>query len=345
MIPVSILAAGMVSAVGFNCATSCAAIRAGIKAIGELNLWDARNGEYLSGAKVDLPHWWEGTGKLAELAAPAIWECLEVAKAEEAAGIPILLGIAALDRPHRLPRLSEEILDEVEWRLDLPHHSQSSVIALGNVSGIVALARAREIIDRQLARYCVIAGVDSLLQQEVVEAYMDQGRIMTKSNSNGFFPGEAGAAVLVGAAGSGKNGELRVLGVGFGEEPGTIASETPLRGHGMVDACRGALSEAGVAMHDIAYRNTDLNGEHYKFKEALFVQGRLLRQRVERQEIWHAAEYVGEIGAAHVPCTLAVSYYAGQKDFAPGPRTLCHFSGDGPERAACVLEFVPGGKA
>ena len=336
----SVLAAGMVTAVGFNYVSSCAAIWAGIKGIRQLNLWDAENGDYLSGAKVDLPQWWEGIGKLADLVAPAIWECLEAAKPESPASIPILLGIAPLDRPHRLPGLSEEILDEVEWRLDLPHHPQSAVIALGNVSGVVALAQAREMIERRLSRYCVIAGVDSFLQLEVVEAYMDQSRIMTKTNSNGFFPGEAGAAVLIGASGSGKDGELRVLGLGFGQEAATIGSDSPLRGTGMIEACRNALAEAGVAMHEIACRNTDLNGEHYKFKEAMLAEGRLLKQLIERQELWHAAECVGEIGAAQVPCALALSCSAGQKKFAPGLRTLCHFSGDGPERGACVLEYL-----
>jgi 3-oxoacyl-[acyl-carrier-protein] synthase-1 len=267
---------------------------------------------------------------------------LEAAKPEKPASIPILLGVAPPDRPHRLPQLNEEILDEVEWRLDLPHHPQSVVIASGNVSGVFGLSYAREILERGLARFCVVAGVDSFLQQEVVEAYMDQSRIMTKTNSNGFFPGEAGAAVLVGAAGSGKNGELRVLGTGFGHEPATIASESPLRGSGMLEACRNALTEAGVAMHEISCRNADLNGEHYKFKEAMLAHGRLLRQRADSREVWHAAECIGEIGAAHVPCALALSYYAGQKNFAPGLRMLCHFSGDGPERAACVVQVELG---
>jgi len=339
LISVSILAAGMVTAVGFNYTASCAAIRAGIKGIRVLNLWDAENGEYLSGAKVDLPQWWEGIGKLADLAAPAIWECLEAGKPESAASIPILLGVARLDRPHRLPHLDEEILDEIEWRLDLPRHPQSAVIAMGNVSGLVALAQAREMIDRQMSRYCVVAGVDSFLQQEVVEAYMDQRRIMTKTNSNGFFPGEAGAAVLVGVTGSGKTGELRVLGMGFGNEPATIASDAPTRGAGMTDACRYALAEAGMEMHEMSCRNTDLNGEHYKFKEAMFAHNRLLKKRAAGREVWHAAECIGEIGAAHVPCALGVSLYSGQKAFAPGPRTLCHFSGDSQERAGCVIEL------
>jgi 3-oxoacyl-[acyl-carrier-protein] synthase-1 len=342
LIQVSILAAGMVTAVGFNHVTSCAAIRAGIKGIRVLNLWDAENGDYLSGAKVDLPQWWEGTGKLAELVAPAIWECLEAAKPENPASIPILLGIAPSDRPHRLPRLSEEIMDEVEWRLNLPRHPHSALIEMGNVSGVVALAHAREMIEQGLARYCVIAGVDSFLQQEVVEAYIDLRRIMTKTNSNGFFPGEAGAAVLVGAAGSGRGGELTVLGLGFGHEPATVMSDLPLRGSGMIEACRNALAEAGVGMHEITCRNTDVNGEHYKFQETMLAQGRLLRRKVDHQDIWHAAECIGEVGAAHGACVLALSHYAGQKDFSPGPSMLCHFSGDGPERAACVVQIERG---
>lgn len=340
MTPVSVLAAGMVTAVGFNYESSCAAMRAGIKGIRQLNLWDARNGKYLSGAKVDLPHWWEGTGKLAELVAPAIWECFEKAKPENPIAIPILLGVSALDRPHRFPRLDEEILDEVGWRLNVRCHPQSGVFAIGNVSGLFALAEARDLLARGVARFCVVAGVDSFLQQEVVEAYMDQSRIMTKSNSNGFFPGEAGGAILIGRAGAEGEGELKILGIGFGHEPATIASTDPLRGVGQIEACKAALTEAGVGMHEISCRHTDLNGEHYKFKEAMLAQGRLLRRRVEKQEIWHPAECLGEIGAAHVPCVLGLSHYAGERDFAPGAHTLCHFSGDGPERAACVVEFV-----
>ena len=49
----------MVTAVGFNSASTNAAIRAGIKGLKIANLWDAENGEYLVAAKVDLPHWWE----------------------------------------------------------------------------------------------------------------------------------------------------------------------------------------------------------------------------------------------------------------------------------------------
>jgi len=340
MLPLSVLASGMVTALGFNRNATCAAVRAGVKGIRRLSLWDSGNGDYLSGTKVDLPHWWQGVGKLAELVAPAIWECLEAARPENPNSIPVLLGVSPRERPHRNSGIDEEILDEIEWRLNLVHHPRSSVVPMGNVSGVHALSRAGEILEQGLAQFCIVAGVDSFVQQDIVEAYMAQSRIVTKSNSNGFFPGEAGCAVLVAASGLNHRGQLQVLGVGFGTEPATVASSEPLRGKGLIEACRGALAQAGLAMHEIAYRHTDLSGEHYKFKEAMLTQGRLLHQRVEKQDIWHPAECLGEIGAAFVPCILGLTHYAGQKEFSPGRRALCHFSGDGPERAACVVDFL-----
>ena len=47
----TITASGMVTAVGFNARSSCAAMRAGISGVGVVNLWDFESGEYIKGAK------------------------------------------------------------------------------------------------------------------------------------------------------------------------------------------------------------------------------------------------------------------------------------------------------
>jgi 3-oxoacyl-[acyl-carrier-protein] synthase-1 len=340
MLRVSVTAAGMVTAVGFNYAASCAAIRAGISGIKEANLWDAESGEYLDAGKVDLPHWWEGVGKLADLAAPAIHECVLDAGGIPPRDIPILLGVAAPDRLCRLPGLDEQILDEVEYRLGVPHHRYSRVIPRGNVSGAVAIQEARALMERALAPACIVAGVDSYLQQNVIEAYIAERRILTPANSNGFIPGEAGCAVLVEQTGARHRNELEILGIGMGRETGTIQSDKPLRGDGITQAIRHAFTEAGLTIFDTAYRMADLNGEHYKFKEALFAEGRFMNRRYEGfYDLWHPIECVGEVGAANVPCTLAVAMHASQKRYAPGDTTLCHFSNDDGERAALVLRF------
>ena len=340
MIRVAVTAAGMVTAVGFNQSSSCAAIRAGISGIREVNLWDAESGEYLTGGKVDLPHWWEGVGKLAELVVPAIEECLRKAAGIPRHEIPILLGVAPPDRPHRLRHLDEQILDEVEYRLDLPHHQESRVIAQGNVSGAHALRQARTLMQRFLLPACIVCGVDSYLQQNVMEAYMEERRILTPRNSNGFIPGEAGCAVLVEPAGARHRDELEILGIGTGRETGTIQSDLPCRGEGITQAVRQALNESGLTIFDTAYRMADLNGEHYKFKEAIFAEGRFMNRRYEGfYDLWHPIECTGEVGAANVPCILAVALHASQKRYAPGDTTLCHFSNDDGDRAALIVRF------
>jgi 3-oxoacyl-[acyl-carrier-protein] synthase-1 len=340
MTPVSVLAAGMVTAVGYNYRSSCAAIRAGVSGVKETNLWDFGNGAYVAGGRVDLPQWWEGIGKLAELAAPAIWECLTVAAPEPPENIPILLGVAGPDRPHRWERLEREILDEVEWRLNLPHHPESAVIAIGNVAGALAIQRAAEVLTRGFARRCVIAGVDSFLHQEMVNAYIAQRRIVTETNSNGFFPGEAGCAVLAAPDHLVTGPRLRITGLACGSGEASATSEDPSRGVLLTRLVREALSQAGLKFEDTFYRNTDLNGEHSGFKEASFVPSRIQRRRLPYlHQIWHPVEYLGEIGAASVPCALGLSLFSGQRNYATGPRGICHFASDSGDRAAMIVEY------
>jgi len=341
MARLSIVAAGMVTPVGFNFESTCAAIRAGVSGIEQANLWDAENGEYLPAGKVHLPQWWEGIGKLADLAAPAVWECLQAAKPEAPNQIPLLLGIAPKDRPQRLPRLDEEILDEVEWRLELKRHPESRVFAAGNVSGILALETAQSILEARGAKYCVVAGVDSFLQQNVMEAYMEQRRILTSSNPNGFLPGEAGCALLVTLDNS--RAGLRIDGLAYGPGEPPVTSDQPTRHLLLTQLVRKALEQASLRFEDTFYRNSDINGEQHKFLEASFIPSRIQRAPLPfLHDLWHPVEFIGEIGAAHVPCELALSLYCGQHQPGIGPRSIHHFGNDSGERAALVVEYLGG---
>ncbi|MBV9644482.1 MAG: hypothetical protein JO334_12995 [Verrucomicrobia bacterium] len=335
-------ATGMVTCVGFNARSSCAAIRGRISGVAESNLWDAKRGVLIKAGKVSLPQWWDGTGKLAELVAPAIHECIVDALPIRPTDIPILLGVADEERPYRYEGLDDELLEEIESRLNIPHNVNSRLIPRDRVSGIVGLMEARELVERGKAAACIVAGVDSFLNQSVVEAYLERRRIVTAGNSNGFFPGEAGCAVLVGPSSSGREDELEILGFGSARETATIDSDKPMRAEGMTKAVRAALADARIAMHDTAYRITDLNGEHYKFKEAAFTLGRLMQKKtIDLYDLWHPIEFLGDIGAAIVPCVLAVALHAGQKRYEPGSRAVCHFGSDNGERAVVITQFQP----
>jgi 3-oxoacyl-[acyl-carrier-protein] synthase-1 len=339
----AVKAAGLVTPVGFNYESTCAALRAGIRQVTAENLWDEESGSLIAAGRVQLPQWQEGSAKFPDLVAPAIYECLEAAKPIPANQIPLLLGIAEFERPYRWPGVDAEILPEIQDKLSEKFHPASRVIAGGRVSVVLGLEEARRLIETGSAPCCIVAGVDSFLQQETVEAFMKQRRVLTQSNSNGFSPGEAGAAILVAPADK-PHGELCIVGTALAREEAPVVSERPLKGVGLTEVCRAALNRAGLDMFDVAYRITDLNGEHYKFKESLLAVNRLLkRHRHDRFDVWHPIEYMGEIGAAIGSCALAVALHAASKGYAPGPVVLCHFGDDNGDRGAVVAAFRSNG--
>lgn len=339
----SVKACGMVTAVGFNAPASLAAIRAGIRNVKETNLWDAESGEFLAGGRVLIPHWWVGLGKLAELIAPAINECLVSAQPIPATEIPIMLGVAAPDRPFRWKGLDERILDEIQHRLRFKLHPESRVIPHGQISGVVGLQLAAELIERYNLQYCIVAGVDSLVRQDVVEYYLKKRRILTLTNSNGFSPGEAGSALLVTHTEESSKGELKILGVGIAKENATIESEDPLKGEGLTEAIGKAFDDSGTHIQDMHYRISDLNGEHDKFKEMVFAMMSYERKpKPKLFDLWHPIEYIGEVGAAIGPIVIASALNAGQKGYGIGPSALCTFGSDNGERAAVVTHFSAG---
>jgi 3-oxoacyl-[acyl-carrier-protein] synthase-1 len=152
--------------------------------------------------------------------------------------------------------------------------------------------------------------------------------------------------MLVGAASSEPcvAGQLEIMGLSLTREKATISSEEPFRAEGLIQAVRLALAEAKLNINHVDFRITDLNGEHYKFKEAAYVTVGVRRTSPGPFDLWHPIEFIGEIGAAIGPCVLGWALHAGQKGYAPGPMALCHFSNDDGERAAIVVRFQPGGQ-
>lgn len=344
MVRLAIKAGGLVTPVGFNAPATCAALRAGIRNVQVANLWDAESGQYIAAGRVPLPQWWEGPGKLPELVAPAILECLQAATPITPRELPLLLGVSPSTRPHRWAGLDDWILKAVEEKLGVQFHPSSQVIPRGQVAGVWGAREAARLIEEEGRPGCIVAGVESYLQQPIVQAYMNHRRVLTPGNSNGFSPGEAGSAVLLAACAEPPADDICILGTGVATEPATIESEEPLRGEGLTEAIRLALAEANVSMPDTHFRITDLNGEHYKFKEATLAFNRLLRSRIESHDIWHPIEYIGEIGAAIGPLVLAFARDAIHKGYAPGSVVICHFSNDDQERAAAVVGIRPGGQ-
>jgi 3-oxoacyl-[acyl-carrier-protein] synthase-1 len=337
---IAILASGMVTGVGLNAPASCAAIRCAIDNFSETRFMD-KGGEWIIGSQVSLEQPWRGLPKLVHMAAPAIRECLAQGGHVRPEQIPLLLCVAEKERPGRLEGLDDQLIRDVQAELGVRFHPRSAVIARGRVGGALAMQLAAQLVHEERLPLCLIAGVDTYLVAPTLAAYEAKSRLLTSQNSNGFIPGEAAAAVLVGlppaVSPPSSVPSLLCLGIGKGVENATIDSEEPLRGDGLVQAFKAAFADAGCAIGDLDYRITDANGEQYWFKEGTLALDRTLRNRKELFEIWHPADCIGEVGAAVGPCTMGIALQAARKRYAFGRGPLCHFASDDSERLALVL--------
>jgi len=338
--PLAIRAAGLVTGVGLDWESSCAAIRAGLNHFTETR-FIARGGDWIVASEVTLAEPWRGATKLAKMAAQAIGDCLARAAGIEPKETALLLCLAEETRPGRLAELGSPLFFEIERELGISFHPASRVLADGRVGGAVATFQARRMIAKGEVGQAIVAGVDSLLVGATLTAFDDADRLLTQENSNGFIPGEAAAAVLVGKPRAGDASTLALRGLGFAREAATIASEEPLRADGLVSAIGGALGEAGLDLGDLDYRAADVNGEHYGFKETSLALARLLRVRKPEFDLWHPADCIGEVGAAVVPVMLATTLAAMRDDYAPGRRALLHAGNDDGRRAALIVEGAP----
>jgi len=339
MAAVCILGSGMLSAVGLDAPSSCAAIRCAIDNFQETRFID-RGGEWLIGASVPLEQPWRGRTKLIKMAARAIAEALQSVPGADPEKIPLLLGVAEIERPGRLAGLDSSLLQDIEQELGLRFHASSNVIARGRVSGAVGMLNARKLIYEGGHRHVLIAGGDSFLSAPTLAAFEERQRLLTSQNSNGFIPGEAAAAVLLGAPSLSEEPQLACIGLGFGVEKATVeAEDIPLRAEGLTQAVRAALAEAGCGLEQMDYRLTDISGEQYYFKEASLALSRTLRVRKENIHLWHPADCIGECGAAIGPAMLAVALAACRKDYGEGPNIFCHLGNDAGQRAVALLSY------
>ncbi len=321
-----ILSTGMVTAVGLDAPSACAAMRAKLDGFQETRFLGP-GGDWLVGAPVPLPRNFIGEKRLAHMAAAAILEAFD--EVPEARGrAALILCLAEEDRPGKAVRDAAAFAARIAEVTGVSSPHRTRIVAHGRPSGHVALDQARRMLADRVCDYVMICGVDSYLTTLSVAHYLAEERLLTPDNPNGFIPGEAAAAVLCGRPGSG--GGLRLIGLGLAREMAHIDNpgDLPLRGDGMVSAYRGALGEAGLELNRIGYRLSDAGGESYYFKQAALASIRLLRGRHEFQDLWTPAEFVGNTGAAVTPMMLGMARTAARKGYSRGTPVLVEASSD-----------------
>ncbi len=336
--PLAITATGMVTGVGLDSDSSCAAIRSGISNFTDLDCHD-QTGEVIVGCPTPLSG--EINDRLRAMAVSVIQECRQKYSDLKPDSTAIMLCLAEQSRVGRVPDKEEEFFEQVQHDLGYRFHEKSRVIAQGKVSLAVALHRAREYLTNHLVTHVMIVGVDTLLSNETLKYLEDKQRLKTITNSDGLIPGEAAAAIVVEPAARVDEPYIQCSGLGFAEEIAHIDSNLPIKADGLVNAIQQSLKDASIEDKDLDFRISDLSGEQYYFKEASLAVLRVVQCQKQDFDIWHPADCIGEVGAAMGPVMLIVIKKALEKDYAKGHTVLAHLSADDGKRAAIILNLKP----
>lgn len=340
--PLAITGVGMVTGVGLNAPASCAAIRCALDNFQETRFMDS-GGEWIMGCEVPLEQPWRGKTKLLKMAAAAINECLAKNKQIVAKDTPLLLCLSEHERKGRVIDDDNQFFLDLQAELGVEFHEQSRVIARGHVAVAVALKHARELLQERKVKQVLIAATDSLLVAPTLAHYEENERLLTSQNSNGFIPGEAGAALVVEAVHARPEPQLICLGLGFGVEKAHVDSEEPLRADGLTAAIKESLADAGCEIGDLDFRITDISGDQYYFKEASLAFSRIERVIRDEFDIWHPADCIGEVGAGSGAIMIAVLKSACEKDYNKGNKILAHLGNEDGKRTSMILAWQTAG--
>ncbi|WP_342376382.1 hypothetical protein NVS55_34520 [Myxococcus stipitatus] len=234
------------------------------------------------------------------------------------------------------PSSSEQLVRALGARLKVSLRPEwVRIFTEGSYGGFAALAAGRRLLLQREFPTCVVAAAESMLCARTLLGLSERGRLLVEGNSDGIIPGEAAACLLLSRQ---EQGLATVRGLGFASESASLENDVPLRADGIVASARAALEEAGLGLHDIAFRISDAAGESFYFKEQALLVSRLLRQRKSEFPLWLCAESLGDTGAASGLCGVLWAIAAWARRYAPGQRAMGFAGNAQGGRAAVVLE-------
>ncbi|MEO6525089.1 MAG: beta-ketoacyl synthase N-terminal-like domain-containing protein [Gemmatimonadaceae bacterium] len=312
-------------------------------------------GEPIIGSPIRSVDTFEGReARLRILAGVSAKEALAAAQsAQFRRSVPVFWCSASPGRPGfdvMPPSAREEWLEQVErTKLGDPWID----VAAGHSAGLLALSAARDALASGRYDACLIVGVDSMLNMRTVRWMEEAGRQKTESNSDGVIPGECASCVVVERAQDANRRGVeiwaRIIGLGVGHEPNSQLSNRPSRADGLSDAIRTALKEARIHGPELRDVFCDLNGEAFRAREWILAMIRSIPGYSSDMEVIHAADCLGDVGAASGPLMLAYSAASLRLGYSPSSEVLLWSASDDHHRGAAVVaatepeRYVPAG--
>ncbi len=353
--PIVISAVGAVSPVGHSAPISYTSVRSGLSRMGvspELRIRDARGKlmPVVCACATGVTDGHRRFLRLHRLAVRAWSEALAQARlqAQDLGHTHIYLCLAEPERPGMDDRALTELVRKSCQALGLPDLSARTAVGQhGQAGPLMALQTAARAVASGACAQAFVAGVDSYLDELTLQWLHDTGRLKTDDNAKGFVPGEAAAFLLVERLSAAQARHVQplaqVLGVGSAMESQTIYDKKPSTGEALTQAIRAARQTvpAGRVPSLVC---CDLNGERYRAQEWGLVLSRALGQDAPGT-LWHAADCMGDTGAASGALHLILGAMALARQHAGGDAALVWAASDDGERGAVMLGVCAPGSA
>jgi 3-oxoacyl-[acyl-carrier-protein] synthase-1 len=336
----------MMSSLGLDCASSCAAIRAQICRFREVEELHYCQGEDSSEPMpvIMAPAFDERPADdLGSLLLGALRDLVVNAKLARAEflTIPVSLSLPSWAPAARIPEVRDRFLLDVSARGGYPTLARAKVTADDGAGMMAALAWAQGSIASGEIRGCVVAGVGSYFHSETLARLDAAGRLKSERNTDAFIPGECGVALLVESLDLVEKHGGTPLGVlhaiGQGHEPRGVASREISSGRGLGQAIEQALG-AAQATESIEWAACDLNGESYRAREWGLAQVYLPRLLAKVRTVWHPADCLGDVGGASAGVLLATVARAFARGYHPSDRALVWTASEQGARSALVVD-------
>jgi 3-oxoacyl-[acyl-carrier-protein] synthase-1 len=339
----------MVTPLGLDAYESCASLRAGLSLMQDLDYLSVENDWFDEVPVVGCPvtgitDGMLGLGRWTKLAARALGDLLENAALDRKnlARVGLSVALPPLERPGVDPRIATDLgLRLSQWLEVADLEKRTRVHPGGHAAAIKAVIEARSDLESERLDQVIVGGVDSLLEPETLEGLVEMRRIKTEDNIDGFIPGEAAAFVLLELPEKAKARGATTLalldGIGIGEEPRTRESDQPSQATGLSEAIVAAFASLADKGADTGIAVCDLNGETYRAREFGTAVPRVLSHLAGPLRLWHAADSIGDTGAASAAVSTCVAARALQKGYARSRRALVFGGSDGGLRGALSL--------
>ncbi|MDY7230922.1 hypothetical protein [Hyalangium rubrum] len=364
---------GMVSSLGWDAVSSCAAARAGVLRLSPIDGYfgrdpDTGDAEPILGHTVaNCTEGFTGLGRITRLGVAALEDLLQGPEEFSWKKTGLILNLSSglhLQAASSATRRESEVTDpdtnldallrQQEQRLltritamaDMPIPSSHWKIFRGDQAGFLhVLETAAYQLKQQIVSRCIIGGLDSYVDPPVAIA-LDELRILkTPSRPQGVLPGECASFLQVESLESARQRGARivcVLGVqALHREKFGRFSGLPSQGQALADALL-QVWEALTPRQRPGRLIGNLTGDERRAYDWGFALSRLQGKGFPTDiPAWHTGLSFGEIGAATAPTAITLAARAFERGYADTQSILMGLSSDSSDRGALHMLAPP----